>query len=366
MSTNDKFLGHNGFLWFVGVVEDRQDPEYTGRVRVRCLGHHTSNKLDLPTSDLPWAMVMSPSNSSGISGLGFSPPFLVEGTWVMGYFRDGSHRQEPVVMGSLPGKPSELPKSTSGFYDPNLTYPRVAGESDVNRLAVNEKDETGEEINPHLSLWLRRESRVTNIATADFNPAEAADGSSIAGSDSQLWSQPEISYNAIYPYNKVFESESGHVFEFDDTTQYERIHLRHRTGSGIEYTEHGNVIDISKRDRYILNSTDYYETTGANKSVTIDGYYKVYINKDGRPNNHYDIQIGAGANINIQVDDGDVNLVTTTGKINVNAGGDYNLKVAGNMNVLVEGSITETVEGNKTSNTTGAVVHRGSTIDLNP
>ena len=38
-------------------------------------------------------------------------------------------------------------------------------------------------------------------------------------------------------------------------------------------------------------------------------------------------------------------------------------------NVLVDQlriSINETVEGNKTSNTTGAVVHRGSTIDLNP
>ena len=22
---NDKFLGHNGFLWFTGVVEDRND-----------------------------------------------------------------------------------------------------------------------------------------------------------------------------------------------------------------------------------------------------------------------------------------------------------------------------------------------------
>ena len=42
---NNKFLGLNGFLWFVGVVEDRMDPTYTGRVRVRALGHHTQNKL---------------------------------------------------------------------------------------------------------------------------------------------------------------------------------------------------------------------------------------------------------------------------------------------------------------------------------
>ena len=33
------------------------------------------------------------------------------------------------------------------------------------------------------------------------------------------------------------------------------------------------------------------------------------------------------ASINIQVDDGDVNIHTLQGKINMNAGGDYNLKV---------------------------------------
>ena len=38
------FLGQDGFIWFVGVVEDRADPQKLGRVRVRCLGYHTENK----------------------------------------------------------------------------------------------------------------------------------------------------------------------------------------------------------------------------------------------------------------------------------------------------------------------------------
>ena len=37
-------MGKDGFQWFVGVVEDRNDPKYLGRVRVRCLGHHTEDK----------------------------------------------------------------------------------------------------------------------------------------------------------------------------------------------------------------------------------------------------------------------------------------------------------------------------------
>ncbi len=34
---NNYFMGQDGFNWFVGVVEDRADPEKAGRVRVRCL-----------------------------------------------------------------------------------------------------------------------------------------------------------------------------------------------------------------------------------------------------------------------------------------------------------------------------------------
>ena len=50
----------------------------------------------------------------------------------------------------------------------------------------------------------------------------------------------------------------------------------------------------------------------------------------------------------------------------LNSGGDYNLKVKGNYSSVIEGYKSEIIEGTKTSSTTGAVVHKGSTIDLNP
>ena len=108
MITDKNFLGRNGFMWFTGVVEDRTDPEYLGRVKVRCIGLHTSDQNDLPTADLPWAQVVLPVTSAAISGLGFSPSALVEGSWVYGYFRDGENCQEPLVLGSIPGRPTEL------------------------------------------------------------------------------------------------------------------------------------------------------------------------------------------------------------------------------------------------------------------
>ena len=94
----------------------------------------------------------------------------------------------------------------------------------------------------------------------------------------------------------------------------------------------------------------------------------------GEADNHYDIQIGQGANVNVQVNGGDINLTSYSyqlgsdvkgGNINVNCSGDYNLLVGGNYTSSIMGSKTEGIAGSKTSQTTGPVVHRGSTIDLN-
>ena len=359
------FLGRNGFIWFTGVVEDRIDPQYLGRVRVRAIGYHTQDKNKLPTADLPWASCVLPVTSSAISGLGVSPSGLVEGSWVMGYFRDGETCQEPVVLGGIPGRPVELADTSKGFYDPNGIYPKYKDEVDTNRLAVNLKKD-GVEINPSLSLTLRRATRETGIATADFNPVTAADGSSMPASDGDTWDQPTIPYAVVYPYNKVYETESGHIQEFDDTLGAERIHQRHRTGTSYEVGPTGTKTEIIKNDHYTLITANNKIQIGGDSDISIDGRHKIYINKSNTANNHYDIQVGTGASINIQVDSGDVNLVTTTGKINMNSGGDCNLKVGGNFRLEVAGDMLSNIEGSNTENTTGAKTIRGATIDLNP
>ena len=44
----ENFQGQDGFVWFTGVVEDRNDPTKLGRVRVRCVGYHTDDKVKIP------------------------------------------------------------------------------------------------------------------------------------------------------------------------------------------------------------------------------------------------------------------------------------------------------------------------------
>ena len=351
------FLGISEFKWFIGVVEDRHDPEKLGRLRVRCLGIHTSDKNKIATADLPWASVTLPTTASGISGLGQSPSFIVEGSWVWGYFRDGGYlMQEMVVVGTLPGKPIEAADTSKGFYDPNGTYPKHINEPDTNRLAVN--DTTKE----HSSLTARKLARITNIPTADFDEITP----NISASDTDNWNQPAITYNAVYPYNHVFESESGHVKEYDDTTDYTRIHERHNSGTGYEITNNGDKIDIIKNDHYVLTSKDNKHFIQGDSDITINGRHKVYINKTGQSNNNYDIQVGPNANVNIQVDNGNLNVVTKTGQFNFDVGSDFNVQVGGDYNLTVLGNKTERIEGNHVQDTTGTVTIKGATIDLNP
>lgn len=118
---SQSFMGKNGFVWWYGVVEDRKDPLFLGRVKVRVIGWHTDDKTPnegIPTEDLPWADVILPITSATISGIGSSPTGMVPGTHVFGFFRDGVEAQEPVVLGTSGGVPERFANPNFGFFDP--------------------------------------------------------------------------------------------------------------------------------------------------------------------------------------------------------------------------------------------------------
>lgn len=124
--------------FFYGVVEDRFDPLHQGRYRVRVFGIHTDQKsksdmVGIPTEELLWFHAATSTDSASISGIGHSPTNLVEGTWVMGVFRD-AFRQDGLILFSIPGSYTEKPNTLRGFCDPFGRFPRYIG-NDVNILA---------------------------------------------------------------------------------------------------------------------------------------------------------------------------------------------------------------------------------------
>lgn len=100
-------MGQDGFVWWIGVVEDNNDPMLLGRARVRIFGYHPKSKRtdgtyiktennSMPTSMLPWAIPIMPLNLPNAYGK------IGLGEWVFGFFMDGTAAQEPVMLGYIP------------------------------------------------------------------------------------------------------------------------------------------------------------------------------------------------------------------------------------------------------------------------
>ena len=360
------FMGKDGFTWFVGVVEDRQDPQKLGRLRVRCLGYHTEDLTKLPTSDLPWAHVMNPITSATVSGVGQTPLGCVEGTWVVGWFTDGSDAQQPIIMGTLPGVPKDLPVKDAGlgFQDYiNANYPKYK-ETDVNRLAVGDDD------NPHSTLTLRKADRDLAVGVAQIDGIFTGVAQIPNDLDITFWDEPATKYAAVYPRNHVYETEGGHIKEFDDTVGKERIHERHTSGSGYEIFPDGSKVTRVKKDNYMLTTgNDYCHIQGISRS-TVDKGLRVRVNSEGKAGNNYNIEVGQGSNVNIEVNGGNLNLTTLgsgqdAGDINLNAARDLNIQVTRNMNVNVIKDSVENIAGKKDELVVGLNTKTGKEINLN-
>jgi len=144
------FTGTEGLVWWQGIVEDVNDPETLGRVRVRIFGFHSDDKSKIPTDKLPWAAPIMPITSAAI---GQSPTGSLPGAWVMGFFRDGMNAQDPIVWGTVYGKPNATSiKSPDGSYpaegSASVEGGTVVNQSDVNPLATGAGVGTSETSGP--------------------------------------------------------------------------------------------------------------------------------------------------------------------------------------------------------------------------
>ena len=328
--------------FFVGNIESITDPLKNGRVKCRVLGDHTSDRVILPTDDLPWATPHNDIHSHSSMGKGQTPLGLRVGSWVVGFYLDAK-KQRPMILGSIAGNP---------------------GENDVNRLAVNDPDLE------HPSLTQRKAARTQSVAQPDRQLRRVKvfgqTVGEVASENNDPWSEPETPYAAEYPENHVYESTSGHIMEFDDTIDKERIHLRHEVGTGYEIHPDGTKVDIVKKDQYSVVEGSHYCNIKDNETVTINGSLKVLVNTD-KGSNDYTIQVDEGGNCNIQTDSGQINLVTGghSNDINIVSSGNINMSAMQSLNVRVLGDLNEDVEGKQTTQVTGNIDIDGSRIDLN-
>lgn len=210
-----KAVGEEGFRWFIGVVEDREDPEKQGRVRVRIYNVH-GDVVETPKNTLPWAIILMPGYSASLKQVGVSATGLQINSTVFGFFMDGNDTTMPVIFGVMPGK-DDLPKL-------------AAGQNNINKQL--------------------------------------------------LGPEPESAFRAKYPFNKVTQTESGHVIEIDDTPNFERMHTFHRSGTYSEVDQSGRRVNKIVGDDYEIVQKDQTVYINGNVNIKVKGNYTLDVDGD--------------------------------------------------------------------------------------
>lgn len=193
--TTRGYVGKDGFFWWVGEVEDNEDPMELGRVRVRILGYYTNfrggTSDSLPTNYLPWATVLQHTSQAGNDGQGESSGQLQPGAIVMGFFLDGEYAQMPMVLGVMRVQKSERTTNTRLFSFSDQIIP--SGNA-VNHSAIHPAEKNA--VNPKY----QRQGIANTVAFPGLTTASAGGvGSALnIGSEKGI---PGSSTNSIKPIN---------------------------------------------------------------------------------------------------------------------------------------------------------------------
>ena len=94
-----------------------------------------------------------------------------------------------------------------------------------------------------------------------------------------------------YPYNHVYESESGHIMEFDDTNGGERIKIAHRMGTSDEILEDGSKVEQVVNEKYTRVLGDHNTVVGGNSIFFGERGFKAIINAEAL---YYSPKVSAG------------------------------------------------------------------------
>jgi hypothetical protein len=182
-----------------GLIEDVNDPDQLGRVRVRVKSIWSSQ---VPTDNLPWAEIAN-SGSMSQQGLFSIPPV---GSTAFVIFQEGNS-SFPIIIGGWYGKTN--------------------GQNEVPKAAIGQQDTGG---------------------SGKGNDQ----GTGAAGAQLQ---EPANPFAPTYPNNHVYKGTSGNLIEVDDTQGHERIDIVHKSGSWIEFHPDGSIVVGCQKKIYVF-STD--------------------------------------------------------------------------------------------------------------
>jgi len=254
----------------------------------------------------------------------------------------------------------DYPQSVAKYFDPE------------NIEANTPRQVRGEKLDTLTESHDRRRTFDVAVATFDDtldNAPPEGEPAAWDGKANPTTKQPENPFGARYPYNHVRETESGHLFEVDDTPGAERIKESHRSGTYYEVFPDGSKVEKIVRDNFtVIVGHDKVNIQGS-ATVTIEGDCNFYTKGNFTQQVDGDYNLLVKGKHTVQVAD-DVTLdchsdyyhyvgntidPTKVGKGRGNKGGSSKVAIANDYKLNVDGVTTE-IYGNKdaydNSNTT--------------
>lgn len=123
------------------------------------------------------------------------------------------------------------------------------------------------------------------------------------------WSEPAPPASPQYPHNKVTQSESGHLWEMDDTPGAERIHICHRSGSFVEFHPNGQVVYKSMNHGYMISMSDFNVGVKGKCNISVEGDANIYSSGQLNLQSDSDINVYTKQSFNVQAEN--INLRAT-------------------------------------------------------
>lgn len=263
------YIGQDGFVWWIGVVEGTEDPLKLGRCQVRCFGYHPKRiitddpeKQPVPPEHLPWATCLMPANLQNFYGRPNA------GDWVIGFFLDAKDAQEPVILGILPGIPTVVNEYFSMHPRFAKSFSKIKNDETTNRsqlintlhsLVDTESKQlvtlpsegvylSKEDIDAVRTLLSKSESRSDQTFAFYHN-----NGSKIEIGDSANTQKMPINKAIFYLLNGSYlEFHKEVLNQSGDTTDYALIN---HAASGGKVELKTNTTSSSSEDTCLINSS---------------------------------------------------------------------------------------------------------------
>jgi hypothetical protein len=154
---------------------------------------------------------------------------------------------------------------------------------------------------------------------------------------------PKSTFDAKYPYNRVYISESGHEIHYDDTPKKERIRRSHKSGTYEEIGPDGKQVNMVVGSKFEYIKQGLTQTVDKNVDIKIGGASRSSVTGSSHSEVKGDSTSAVDGDVRTMIGGDSVSAVKgdavhgVTGKMTLKVGGGLQLKGDGAKDMKIDG-----------------------------